>query len=301
MIFCDVFTNQRPYTAEYSCGTGEVETCHTRIRQQIFADIRTAAWNKVDNAIWQSSFFHQLHEVVVGKSSSLSWFPDNGVAHDCWSGAKVAADRGKVKWRNSHYKAIQRTVLGAVPYAMGVFWLLFVDLFSKCNVEAQEVCKLASRVNLSLESGFALTKHGSGIHLCTPWTSQQVSSFQEDGSSVFPRHVSPFFFCSHCSISSQFQFFFASNVVFSQNMVEVMRHNTFAFVAGVVFFAADDDRNFNLNGSLTIQFFFQCFTLWAAWQISFYRLIVCFWNCEVCVAHGVDILSKVYIDKVILF
>ena len=114
------------------------------------------SWYKVDNAVRQTSFFHQLHEVVVGQSCGLSRFPDNGVAHDCRSSGQVAADGGKVEWRDCHYKAIERTVLTAVPYAVGVFRLLAVDLLSKGNVVAQEVSKLASRVNLSLESGLAL-------------------------------------------------------------------------------------------------------------------------------------------------
>src|SRR5699024_7534244 len=147
MIFCDVFADQAPYAAKDSSGTGEVEASHAGIGQQVFADIRAAAWNEVDDAVRQSSFLQQLHEVVVGESSGLSRFPNNGVAHDGRSGTEAAADRSKVKWSDGNNKAIQRTVFGAVPYAVGVFRLLFVDPLCKIDVVAQKVSQLAGGVD----------------------------------------------------------------------------------------------------------------------------------------------------------
>ena len=292
VVFCNVLANQRPYAAEDCGGTGEVETGHASVGQQVFADIRAAAWNEVDDAIRQSGLFEQLHEVVVGQSSGLCRFPDNGVAHDGRSGAEVAADRGKVKWGDRYDKAIQRTVFGAVPYAVGILRLLAVNLLSKCDIVAQEVCQLTGRVDLCLESSLALAQHGGCIHLCAPWTGQQIGSFEEDGGSVLPWHIGPLFFGGHCSVSGSLQLCFTGDAVLGQHMVKVVRHDAFAFIVGVVLLTGDDDRNFYLQLGLAIQLLFKCLTLRAARQIGFDGLIIGFWNCEICVAHNSDVLSR---------
>src|SRR5699024_1614826 len=147
-------------------------------------------------------------------------------------GAQVAANGGEVKGRNSQDKAIQRTVFQTVPNTSYIVWLLMIDLFCIVHVEAQEVCQFASGVDLSLECSLALAQHGSCVDLITVRTCNQVCSLQEDGSSVFPRHGFPSFFCFHSSVHGHAQFLFASDAVFSQHMLVVVRHDTSALVFG---------------------------------------------------------------------
>ena len=96
-VALDVLANQCPHAAEHLGGSGEMETCHSRIGQYIAAYIGSPAGNEVDNAGRKSCLLKKSHEVVVGERRGLGRFPNDGVAHDGRSRRQVAADGCKVK------------------------------------------------------------------------------------------------------------------------------------------------------------------------------------------------------------
>ncbi len=66
-----------------------------------------------------------------------------------------------------------------------------MDLVREGHVEAEEVDRLAGRVDLRLMRGLALAQHGGGVDQRAVLRRQQLGGLEEDGGALLERHRGP--------------------------------------------------------------------------------------------------------------
>ena len=190
-VHLQVLTDGLPKVAEHACGPSEVQSREFAVFEDHISGHRTIACHHVDDAIWQASLLENLHDDLGAVDLSVGGLPHHHVAHQSCHGGEVSGNGGEVEGGDGEDKSFKRTVFQSVPNAVGGFRLLRVDLLGEVSVEAQEVGKLTSSVDFSLEAILALRQHRCGIDLGPVRTCNEVGCFQEHRSAVLPPQVCP--------------------------------------------------------------------------------------------------------------
>src|SRR5210317_524663 len=210
------------------------------------ADHRTGTRHKVDDAIGHPGLFENLHKEVRRIDAGRSRLKQNRVTHNGRRCCQVACDSGEIEWSYGKDKAFERTLLHEVPETFrGIHGLVGINLLRVVHIEAQKVDQLAGCINLCLVGALAGGKHADGIHDVTILTGKQLGSFEKDRGALFPTQVGPIFLGGHGSINRHVDLFFTGQVVITENMLMVMRHDNLAHFTGTNFFTTDNQGNLN--------------------------------------------------------
>src|SRR5436190_448038 len=142
-----------------------MHSCKVRVIKTNFPDSGTVDIYKVDNSIWQTSFFQYPHDHLSGIDLRIGAFPYDHIAAKSCRSWKIAPDRGKVEWCYRQYKSFEWAIFHSVVHTRTTNWLLLVYLGKKMNVETQEIDQFAGRINFCLVSILALTQHRCSVHV----------------------------------------------------------------------------------------------------------------------------------------
>ncbi len=145
----------------------------------------------------------------------------------------------------------------SVPDERCVGRLDVINLLSEMAVEAPEVNQLADGIDFRLEDGLGMRQHGSGVHDVPIRSGDEISRFQENGGTLFPRHVCPGALSLDRRLHRHSDFFLTSLVIVPQHLGVIVRRADFHFGVGFDFFSVDDHGDFKRGTFQFRQRFFQ--------------------------------------------
>ena len=157
------------------------------------------------------------------------------------------------------------------------------------GVVAEEVDELAGGVDLGLVEVLALAQHRSGVHQGAVLGGDEFRDLEQDGGADRPVGLGPLLVGGHGGVDGHPDLGRTGLVVSSQHVLMVVRHDHFARVARTDFLAADDQRDFDFNGTLAFELLLEGLALGGSFQVGFDRLVGRIRKCIDRVSHIVMI------------
>ena len=120
-------------------------------------------------------------------------------------------------------------------------------------IEAPEIDQFASRINLSLKTGFRLIQHRRSIDAHAPITRQQISTALEDLTSTLEPELDPSLLSIDCSNAGRLHLFPSSEMHIGQNVTVFVWNHLCRRRPSEDLFSVDDTRNLNDLAHLSVQ------------------------------------------------
>ena len=135
-IVGNIVAYRLPEAVECRRGACEVHTSQILVGESHIANQRAATRQEVDHTVGQSSLLVNLHQQIVAQQSRGRRLPYTHVAHQHWTEAQVAGNRGEVERGNGKHKTLQRTIADVVERPLVATRLVAVDLRGIISVVA---------------------------------------------------------------------------------------------------------------------------------------------------------------------
>jgi len=162
-----------------------VEGSELPVLENNLGDVDGVTRDELDNVLGETSLDQDLVDEPVGGNGEVTGLPDNNVTEESRGTGQVTSNGSEVEGADSVDETLKGTVLETVPDTGRVVLRLdAVELLSVVDVEAEEVSQFSSSIDLSLPSVLALAEHGSSHDVVAVLGGDQVSSLEEDSSSV---------------------------------------------------------------------------------------------------------------------
>ena len=195
--------------------------------------------------------------------------PNDHVAHQGCHCGQVAGDGCEVEWGDCEHKPFKWSVFQSVPNAIGALGLLGMDFLCVVRVETEEVCEFTSRIDFSLETVFALGKHGGCVDFGPVGPCHQVCSLQENSCAVFPPQARPSCFRTQCCVNRHSDMGFRPIAEVTKHFAVFMGRCHWALVFGRD--ALVTDVHGNLDGVLVVHRLVRSqkgFAFWGARRVA---------------------------------
>lgn len=171
--------------SEHGGAASVVEGSEFLVLENNLGNLNGVTRDKLNDILRETSLEEDLVDQPVGSDGKVTGLPDNNVAQERRGSREVTGDGSEVERADGVNETLERSVLEPVPDGGGVVHGLgAVQLLSVVDVEAEEVSKLGSRVDLGLPGVLALAEHGRGHDFVAVLGGDEVGGLEEDGSSV---------------------------------------------------------------------------------------------------------------------